>query len=237
MIDCILKNNEIIFDIITVLLIIIGWFAVFWFGLRQQKNLLKNSAKMKVYEELYELKKIIDEEGQNLSLLYNFFSIPFLDMKYAGDKSKAFKFWTQYLENLSKRIYTFTGAYLKLWVHTEMWIGVMPELKKAQKELFVVQLNKLLKDLYNHHGYLQNLSINNYNWEEWGQEDIKKRSEEISKEFDQIAVAFLDDFMVEVYNSLLSSILGYKKKPRENFNKTPQKYKILTKDGIKEIES
>jgi len=223
-------------EIITILLIIVGWFVVFGFGLRQQKDLLKNNAKIKVYEELYKLKEIVDEEGGNLDILYNSFSIPFLGMKNAGEKSKALDLWNEYLQNLNKRIYIFTGAYLKFWTHVEKWIGVMPELKKAEEELFVVQLRKLIRDLNDHLDYLRNISISHYNWEEWDQKDIKERSEKISNEFHQIAVAFLDDFMVEIHNSLLGPILDYKKKPRENFDKMPQKYKILTKDGIKQIK-
>jgi len=73
-------------EIITIVLIILGWFVVFGLGLRQQNNLLKNNAKMKVYEELYELKKSIDEISINLGLLFNPYSIPFLSMKYV-DKS------------------------------------------------------------------------------------------------------------------------------------------------------
>jgi len=230
-------------EIITIVLIILGWFVVFWLGLRQQNNLLKNNAKMKVYEELYELKKSIDEISINLGLLFNPYSIPFLSMKYV-DKSlpasqknfKALEFWREYLDKISKQTYTFTGAYLKLWNHIDMWIGVMPELKKAKKEFFEVHLKALTDDLHKHHSYLQNLSLENYNWEQWNQEDIKQKSQEISEKFDKIAIAYLDDLIVEIHNSLVSPILGHKKIQRENFANMPRKYKILTKKGIKEVE-
>ncbi|MBN2891618.1 MAG: hypothetical protein JXL97_07115 [Bacteroidales bacterium] len=229
--------------IITIVLIILGWFVVFWLGLIQQNKLLENNAKMKVYEELYELKKAIDEVSINLGLLFNPYSIPFLNMKYV-DKSlpssqrnlKALEFWREYLDKISKQTYAFTGAYLKLWNHIDMWIGVIPELKRAKKEFFEIHLETLTDDLNKHHSYLQNLSLENYRWEEWNQEDIKQKSQEISEKFDRIAVAYLDDLMVEIHNSLISPILGYKKKPRENFANMPRRYEILTKKGIKKVE-
>lgn len=230
-------------DIIIIVLVILGWFVVFWLGLRQQNELLKNNAKMKVYKELYELKKDVDEVGINLSLLFNSYSIPFLEMEYV-DKSlplsqrnpKALEFWREYLDKMSKQTSAFTGAYLKLWNHIDMWIGVMPELKKAKKEFFGIHLKALTNDLNKHHSYLQKLSLGNYKWEEWNQENIKKESQKIGEKFDRIASAYLDDLMVEIHNSLIGPILGYKKRPRENFDKTPQRYEILTKKGIKKVE-
>ena len=229
--------------LITWALIIIGWFVVFYLGLKQQNKLLKNNAKMKVYEELYELKKSIDEVSINLGLLFNPYSIPFLEMKHV-DKSlepsqrslKSLEIWRKYLDKISRQTYTFTTAYLKLWNHIDMWIGVVPELKKAKKEFFEIHLKALTDDLNKHHSYLQNLSLESYNWEKWGQEDIKQKSQEISEKFDKIAVAYLDDLMVEIHNSLIGPILGYKKIPRENFANMPRRYKILTKKGIREVE-
>lgn len=227
-----------------IIISIIGWFVVFHFGLRQQNELLKNNAKMKVYEELYEFKKVIDESSINLGLLLSPYSIPFLSMEYV-DKSlpsqqrnlKALEIWREYLEKISRQIYTFTTAYLRLWNHIDMWIGIMPELKKVKKEFFEIHLKALTTDLYKHHSYLQDLSLKTYRWEEWNQEDIKQKSKEISEKFDRIAIAYLDDLMVEIHNSLVSPILGYKKIPREGFVNMPKKYEILTREGIKEVEN
>jgi len=236
------ENSQIIFNFVNVILIIVGWLAVFWFSLKQQKEQLKNNTKLKVYEELYDFKKELDEKSNDLGILLNPFSIPFLDMEYV-DRTippsqrnfQALKFWNKYLRKLSERTSAFVGAYLKFWIHCEMWIGVIPKLKKAKKELFEIQLSQLTNKLYKHHQYLQNLQIQNYWWEKWDREDIKRRTEKISEEFDQIAIGYVDDFMVEIHNILISSLIGYKKITRENFKNLPKNYKVLTQDGIKEI--
>ena len=51
------ENNAIVFvalNIITISLVIFGWCIVF----SQNKKLMKNKAQMKIYEELYELRKL-----------------------------------------------------------------------------------------------------------------------------------------------------------------------------------
>ncbi|MCK9573639.1 MAG: hypothetical protein M0R20_04500 [Candidatus Omnitrophica bacterium] len=227
---------------ISILLTIIGWFAVFYFNIRQQEKQIQLNAKMKVYEELCNLKKEVDDKGRDLNFLLNPFSAPFLEMEYA-DRSikqkqinlKALEIWGKYLEKLSKGTFSFVRAYLELWVHFKRWICIMPDLKKMYKELFEVQFTQLTDNLYDYHKYLQSIQIKNFYWETWDKEEIKKRSKKIQDEFDQIAVGYLDDFMIEINNSLLSPIFKSKSVLREDFKNLPERYKILTKDGIQEI--
>lgn len=236
------ENNNVVLvalNAVMIFVVIFGWFAVFWFGLRQNKKLMKNKAQMKIYEELYELRKAVDEKNLDLGLLLNPISLPFFKMKnikYYPDIKSPYEAWNNYLQNLIKEIGLFTDAYRKLWTHIEMWIGVMQELEGMQKEFFEKWLGGLTDLLYKHHEYLVNLSRKNYKWEEWDYKDIEKHSEKMMECFDEIASAYLDDFMVEVHNCLVYPILEYKKEPRKNFNKTTNKYKILTKNGIKEIK-
>ena len=236
------ENDVIVFialNMITIFLVIVGWCIVF----SQNKKLMKNKVQMKIYEELYELRKIIDEKSIDLGVLLNPFSLPFLNMKSVNmnksfDSSQynleALKIWSEYVQKIAKETSEFDKYYLKLWNHVDMWIGAMPELKRAKEELFEVQFKKLTNDLWNYQRYLMELSIKKHHWNEWDKNEIEKKAKKIEEEFHQIGSAYLDGFMVEVHNCLVSSILGYKKKPLENFKITPDK--ILTKKGIKETK-
>ena len=48
---------QMIFNSINIILIIFGWAFVFWAGIKHQRKLLKDNARMKIYEELYSYKK------------------------------------------------------------------------------------------------------------------------------------------------------------------------------------
>jgi len=233
------ENESIVLNIITISLVIFGWFAVFLLGLRQNKKLMKNKAQMKIYEELYELRKIADERNRDLSILLVSVNMSFSKMeniKYYPDYNSPHEVWNDYLQNLIKEIGLFTDAYLNFWNHTEMWISAMQELDEMKNIYFEELLVNLINELNEHHEYLNSLSRNNYKWEEWDRKEIEKRLDEIREKFDLISHAYLDDFMVEVHNCLVYPILGYKKEPRKNFKKATNKYKILTRDGIKEIK-
>ena len=78
------ENESIVFialNMITLFLVVVGWFAVFFLGLRQNKKLMKNRAQMKIYEELYELRKDIDEKNIDLGMLLTSVNLLFLKMK------------------------------------------------------------------------------------------------------------------------------------------------------------
>lgn len=225
---------------------VMTWWIVHWLNLKQQKELLRNNIKMKVYGELYELKKGIDEQGMNIGLLFSSLSIKLLEMenihiiKRISDpvekNLKSLEIWNKYVLEISQESYKFSNAYLKFWNHVEMWFGIMPELEKGKKELFEVQFKKLIDNLYKHENYLRDLPVKNYKWKEWDKKDMENKSNKIDEEFDKIAVGYLDDFMVEIHNCLVGPIFEYKKRHRENFKNMPTRYEILTKDGIKETK-
>lgn len=230
--------------IVTAILTVFGWFAVFWFGLRQQKKQMRHEAKMKVYEELFNLKKLVDEQSVPLGLLLNPFSVPFLIMEWTKKETdpikanlKALEIWREYSMDLKEKTYSFGRAYLKFWTHAEMWLTLMPKLRKAKDELFVVQLNNLSKLLHAHQQYLIDLSVKEFYWEKWNRDDILKRTDDLSNKFNEIGIAYMEDFMGLIHNRLIKPIFGKKRYPREFFNpKGPVKCNVLTEDGIEETE-
>lgn len=246
-VDFLVRNKDlatILLSLLGVVLTIVGWIAVFWLGLWQQKKQLQNTAKMKVYEELFSLKENIDSQSEGLSLLLGTYGLPFLNMSFEKNpsnivdgNSKALKLWQDYLTKLSEATHNFTRAYLRLWVHSDMWVGTMPQIKVAKEELFTKQLRKLSDELYEHHRYLQNQSIQEFYWERWNKEEIEQKSEVIRSRFDEIAISYLDDYMGLIHNRLITPIFGHKKIPREGFANMDklEKYYILTEEGLQEI--
>ena len=152
----VLENENIVFNMITMFLIIVGWFAIFFLGLRQNKKLMKNKAQMKIYEELCELRKIVDERNIDLGVLLSPISLPFVKMKnikYYPDFNSPYEVWNDYLRNLAKEVSLFINAYRKLWIHVEMWVGIMQELEEMKKIYFEEFLGNLTDELYKHHDY------------------------------------------------------------------------------------
>jgi len=231
-------------DLLIILAVtIVGWFIVFYLNLRQQKKHLQNSAKMKVYEELHNLKKDIDEAGEILGLSLTKFSLPFLSMSFEKDSTavsadlKAIQRWNKYALDLGENIHNFVGSYLKLWNHSDMWIGVMPQIKLAKKELFEVQFKNLTDKLNKHQHFIQDQSVKEFYWKKWDRTEIEDKTKEISTLFDQMAVGYLDDYLGLIHNRLVAPIFKYKKIPRENFANLDKVdyYFILTENGLKKI--
>lgn len=246
--DFIRNNKDIVDSLIIVVgwvLVIIGWFAAFLLGLRQQKKMLQSQGRIKVYEELFMKKKAIDDVCITLRLLLGKHALPFLDMslvdkKIGGPNGKleAQHHWSAYLAKLIQGISKFTEAYLSLWNYSDMWIGVMPKIKKAKIELFENQLKQLTQELNEHQRYLQDIAVKQFDWTLWNRSEIEERCEKIEDKFDSIAIGLMDDYMGLVHNRLVSPIFGYKKSPRETFKKIDklEKYFILTEDGLSEIK-
>lgn len=235
----------VLLAIAGVILTIIGWIAVFLLGLWQQKKQLKNTASMKVYEELYLLKKKLDERSSALGLQLGKYSLPFLTMSFeknpsnlVEENSKALQYWFDYTHKMSENVFEFTGAYLELWNHSDMWISVIPQVQKAKKELFEVQLKELTNKLHEHQRYLQDQSVKQWNWKLWNKEEIEQKSEEMVNLFNAVAIGYVDDYLGLIHNRLVSPIFKHKKKPRENFANMDklEKYYILTEEGLKEMK-
>ncbi len=230
------EEYEILIDFIQIILIMVGWIIVFWLGLCQQKKQLKSNLNMKIYEELYQIKKEFDKSCIDLGLSLGKFSLPFLEMKQCKTNLKSLEKWRDHSSLLTENIYNFSQIYIKLWNHSDMWIAVFPKLKKAKKELFEVQLNDLTKKLHDYNNFLTKKQIEQFNWKLWKKEEIEEKADEISKLFDKIACGYVDDYLTLIHNELITPVIGYKKILRENFANMDkqEKYSILTKDGVKE---
>jgi len=240
----IIKNNLPIIILLGVS--VLGWFVVHQLGVYQQRQQLKNEARLRVYSELYSFKKKVDEDTTTLGLALKNSTVLLLmsfENKRDGDKStnnlKALDLWRKHVSDLSEASSSFTNSYIDLWLHAEMWIGILPQLKVAHKELFENQLKQLQGRLHQYINYLQNQSIKEFYWDKWDKDEITKRSEEIRDVFDEIASGYIDDYMVLIHNRLVSPIFGYKKQPRENFAnmRKVKEYFILTEDGLKYIKN
>jgi len=85
-------------------------------------------------------------------------------------------------------------------------------------------------------GYLQSLSQKEFYWEKWNRKEIDLKFEEINKKFDENS-AFFDDYMTDIHNILVGKIFEHYKKKRENFNRLPEIYNILTPSGIKKVKN
>lgn len=211
--EFLIKNN-----ILSVIITVIGWVVVFILGMKQQKKHLRNTAKMKIYEEFCLLKKEIDKANIDLSIMLGKYGLPFLDMSFKKDKnnpiqanSNALTVWQTYVSKLGNMNSNFTETYLKLWNHSEAWIGLIPQLKIAKKELFEIQLHSLSNELSKHIQYLQNQSMEEFYWEKWSKEEIENKSDEVRNKFDEIACGYIDDYISLIHNRLISPIFGYKK--------------------------
>ena len=239
------NSNPNVLMTLTLAASVVGWFVVSGLGLRQQKQQLRNEAQMKVYEELYSLKKNIDKQGIILGLALRH-NLPFLEMSFKSrnpnkveGNSQALSIWLDYVSGLSGAIYEFYIAYQKRWADSEMWIAVMPQLNTAMNELFEVHLNNLSKELSEHMSYLQKQSTGEWYWEKWNRGEIERKAKEISDLFNELAIGFIDDYMGLIHNRLVASIFGYRKKPRETFANLDKvaSYRILTEQGEKEVIS
>lgn len=235
-----------VMGLVSVVLTVVGWGVIFYFNLRQQKKLLQDTLKIKIYQELYELKKEVDSKAIILGVLFNSFSLPLREMEHASkliscseNVMTCFNIYQSYVQKFNNEISDFTISYHNFWARADMWIGVVPKFKLA-KTLLLKEFNALINRLNEHQHYLSGLSrhttlspVFGYSFPE---EDLIKKTKIIEEDFD-ITVSYLDDFMGLIHNSIVTPIFGYSKKPREEFNiKKTIKFKILTEDGFVEKE-
>lgn len=246
LIDSVKTEFELLLNIIDdhqgfllVVLTVIGWLAVFWLGLRQQRKLLQDQAKMEVYKELSILKQSLDNIFSIDLAVFAEHTATFVFIEMDGAEkniytnprfSKPYEYWLDYTSKLGEKISRFSEEYLKFMIRVETWISIMPELKSSKGILFN-ELNILNNKLWEHQRYLQ--SLDTTKWRTW-KEDVIKKANEIGDEI-TVNVGYLDDFMGLIHNELLSSIFGHPIEARNlsHLNKEVV-YKALTKNGIVE---
>lgn len=197
------EKYNLVFQIIAVVLIIIGWFAVFWFNLRQQRKQLKDDAKMKIYNELWSLRKYLQESLSKSSAIIQ--SKPFILMdstailgsvtkneqdirKGEGD---AWRHWSEYLADLSSKNNNFNEIYLDFWRSIEMWIHIMPELEIA-KDILFSEYSILNEKISKYYSFLQSLNVQK--WREWNQKEIDEKSTSVWGEIMNIS-CYTEDMM------------------------------------------
>jgi len=225
------------FQIITLIFIIVGWAVIYWLNSRQQKKDLINKSKLKIYEELYSLKKKIDNETIKLRVS-SYLSFTLSDVKKAEvvGKPSPLDLWQSYTKEISRNIDSFVSVYLEFWTSVDAWIETMPELKRAKNELLKIQTNTLMDDLLLYRTYLSRMpSLINYKWGNLDFDQIEEKAKKIREKINKIAIGYTDDFIGLVHNVLIAPIFGHEKKPRENFENLPEKFTILTKNGIEEV--
>lgn len=235
-------------NIILICLTIIGWLAAFWFGIKQQRLNIKDSAKLKVYEDLS--KKY--EEFQNsaielttkfligfpMSLIESERDMPkrLLQLKKITDsqkiflaeiegKQKAFKRANDYVTEVREVEQLFSKSFLEFWKLFETWSALTPSLKNALRVL-VSEYTTLSKRIHDHIFFL--ITLDKYNSEKWNKSDIDSRNKQIWEDTNEFSV-YVVDFMALIHNELVTPLLGHTKEIRRTRD---PKLKVLTKGGL-----
>jgi len=98
-------------------------------------------------------------------------------------------------------------------------------------------LTKLSKRINEHHNYLQDLSIKQFNWNLWNKQEIEEKHQQVDDLFTAVACGYIDDYLALIHNRLVAPILGHKKKLRENFAnlEKAKEYHVLTEKGLEKV--
>ncbi len=238
-----MEKISLIAQVFLVLITIAGWFAVYYLNLKQQRKNLEDNAKYRVYEKFWSSRGLIYSTHNQLSSQI-FVGPPFILMdstKILGQvtnrqedvwkgQQNAIQIFFEYRNKLASLNENFNDTYLQFWRDVEMWLHVMPDLEQSAKILFSEYT--ITKDLvYKHISYLQILDAQK--WETFNRNDIKERAETVWGSMSNLS-AYTEDFMALIHNELVGPLFKYKKTVRVPMD---QRYKVLTKDGLKIIDS
>lgn len=214
---------------ILILITVIGWIIVYQLNLKQQKENLKDTLKVKVYEEFWGFRT---DFQKNILTAYE---PPFILMKPVRisvfkydeleEKQRAVNYFIGYLDELISDKKRFMNIFMSFWRSLETWTCLIPELEKAKNDLTREYMG-VNKKLNGHIGYLQKLD--RYKWEEWNQEDIKIKSKNVSQEVFDL-YCYIEDMMVLIHDELVSPLFGIKKPARQPIGKRSC---VLTKKGL-----
>jgi len=220
------------------LLTVLGWIAVLVTGVYLHRKQVRDTAKMKVYEEISSLKETLDEMFIYLTAELNTgLSIVFQSMDsvekgvcYDTRFKYPYEYWHEHTGALDDKINAFNDHYHKFWIYTDTWMSVMPELERSKKIL-----NSKISEVENKlRAYRRSLfKLDVTKWKEWKDDVIKQEKcmgEEVMK-----VVGYLDDFIGLVHNRLISPSFGYKRRERDlSHLKKEVTYSVLTEKGIEE---
>lgn len=232
------------FDAHSSILTIFGWLAVALLGIWGAKVQLRNSARLEIYKQLYELKLKMDDAASHLGVSLMSFSLPFRDMEWADkgyknlDQDKtASQIWLDYANKVQSQKGDFVTAYLDFWTALNIWRAELAALSEARDILFN-ELGDVTDKIQDYAQSLPDLILNiNSAWQTWDREGMKKKADEMEEEFNQIAITYVRDFMDMIHEELVQPIFSRKRKPREDYNyfdavTSP----TLTRKGIKNIK-
>jgi len=238
-----LNNYPGFIALLAVLLSILGWFVIYILNLKQQKKHLQNEYRMKIYEEITELKKNLDDRINNLNILLCFkIKTIFEDIKNLQQGKNHLvplyknetECWISYMNELNQSRNNFNDVLIDYYYIIEKWIEVFPAIKKSKKTLCkdLNNLNKISGEL------IFDLQIKNFR----GDGDFNKRKQEVidkteslNKLFDE-TMGYLWDFIIILHNELLAPVFNIYLNERDLSHidtNVDIKYKILTIDGTK----
>lgn len=224
--------------IVGTLLTIIGWFAAFWFGVRQQRLNTKDSAKLKVYEDIWKQRSILQNSSSLLSVQIQS-GPPFILMESTAilgnvtkdqqhiwqGQQEALNHLNSYLTGLQNTESIFTSQFLDFWRSLEMWLHVMPKLETAIRtlttEYATVQekMSKLVMHL---------IVLDRQQWKDWDRVALKESCIGAGEDLFNLG-AYTEDLMGLIHNELVSPMFKYTKVYRKPLD---PRYKILTKGGL-----
>lgn len=231
-------STDQILQLLNSLLMMLGWLAAFLFGLRQQRINTKDSAKLKIYEDIWRQLSILQNSLTQLSTQIHS-GPPFILMESAailGNATKnqqhiwqgqqdALKYLNDYLGILQNAQIAFVNQFLDFWRSLEMWMHVMPELETAirtltsEYSLIQDKTNKLVLFL---------ICLDRWQWEKWDRTTIKQKSDNVWQDLFDLS-AYAEDLMGLIHNELISPMFKYAK----NYRKPADpRCKILTKGGL-----
>lgn len=220
--------------IIGWILTVIGWVAAFWFGMRQQRNILKDNSNMRVYEELSEASFKIQKSLINLAYTLRF-EITLLEMKreelqiklQGGDVQQVFKIYSLKKEEMLEKYVDFMESHLEFVTKVNLWIGIISELNYEQK-LLSQEVDKFKKEVEDYRNRFE--LKDDSDWDKFNVAEVKTISDNLAdKNF--MVLTYLSDFMTDVHNSLIGPLFGFEKKKSKRPRGT---YKVLTKEGFVE---
>ena len=228
---------QIITFLASSILVIGGWYLVFRYNVKAQKENLKLQTKAKVYENFWLMRGRLQEAGSCLSASIQS-GPPFILMN-AGlflyeQKSDIEKLkmlqnsidqLNDYFENLELLKNQFNDEYLNFWRDLEMWVYIMPDLEVAYKTL-MSEYKHVGDVLEEYNTYM--VTLDRYKWKEWDKEDIKRRSSYVWQILIDLGI-YTEDFMCLVQNELVAPIFGHYNKSRVPNDPS---CKVLTKNGL-----
>lgn len=225
-------------QLFSLLFTVLGWFAAFHFSQVGQRRNVQNGVKLKVFEEFWRLRNILQDSMNNAAQVIA--SGPPIELMQSAEvygnftkrpedmwngQQDAVKFLNNYLKDLFEAKANFHTTYLNFMRAFEMWLHVMPGLQAAAADLFdeYTSLNTKINEYYT---FLQTTL---YQWKEWDPQRVRDHAKSLAAVITDGIKYYTEDIMALIHNELLQSFFEYRKdipKPGQG------RAKVLTKKGL-----